>query len=256
MAWGVPKIGTVAEVASGALTLTEPAGIAQGDLMVACLAIRSTVGFTNADWTNIESQLTGNTVSTGAGIASGEFWACRRGASAPTLVFSRTGGDRASGAIIAYTGAKGTTLADCQDTHSSNTLGSASVTATTGTITTAEANELIVAMTSAGDNYTNTAFDAATDPATASGATDTTTIPTTGTWLERVDVGSNTGADGGLAIADAVRATAGATGTVQSTVSGSARHMMAVCAFKMAVVLPAPPSPAVFSRAVSRAATY
>lgn len=52
----------------------------------------------------------------------------------------------ALGNIIAYTGAK----VSPYDTGSANTLGSTSVTATTGTITTAEAGELIVAMTSAG----------------------------------------------------------------------------------------------------------
>jgi hypothetical protein len=234
MSWGVPKIGTVAEVASGNLTLTEPAGVAQGDLLIACIAIRSTVGFANADWTKIEGQLTGNTVSTGAGIASGEMWYCVRNSVAPSLVFTRTGGDLGRGCIIAYAGGK-QTLADVLSVHSSNTLGAASVTATTGTITTVEANELIVAMIAQGDNYTASAFDAATDPTTASGATDTTNAPTAGTWRERVDGGTNTGADGGLAIADAIRATAGATGTIQVTSSGSARHVMIASAFRMLI---------------------
>ena len=229
MAWSVPKVGTVATVASGNLTLTEPAGVAQGDLLVACIAIRSTVGFANGDWSLIESQLSGDTDAT-FGIASGEMWYCVRGASAPSLVFTRTGGDLGHGRIIAYSGATATPL----DTSSSNTLGASSVTATTGTITTAEANELIVAMTSAGDNLAASAFDAATDPTTPSNGTDTTTAPTAGTWIERADAGTNTGADGGLAIADAIRSTAGATGTIQATISGSARHVMIAAAFKMA----------------------
>jgi surface antigen len=236
MAWGIPKIGTVAEANGGALTLTEPTGTAQGDLQIACIAIRSTVGFTNSDWTKIEGQLSGNTVSTGAGIASGEMWYRIRGASAGTLQFSRTGGDVARGCIISYTGGK-QDLAAVLGNHSSNTLGSASTTATTGTISTTEADELIVAMVAAGDNYTNTAFDAATDPTTASGATDTTNAPSAGTWRERVDSGTNTGADTGIGIADAMRATAGATGTIQSTVSGSARHVMIAAAFKMLVAV-------------------
>jgi hypothetical protein len=231
VAWGVPKIGTIATVASGNLTLTEPAGIAQGDLMIADIAIRSTVGFANADWTLLESQLSGDTDATN-GIASGEMWACRRGASAPSLVFTRTGGDVGHGLIRAYSGAAGTTLADCRDVETSNTLGAASATATTGTLTTAEDGELIVVMTAAGDNLSASAFDAATDPATASGATDTTTAPTAGTWIERFDAGTNTGADTGLAIADAIRATAGATGTIQATISASARHVMIAAAFK------------------------
>lgn len=228
MPWSVPKIGTIATVASGNLTLTEPAGIAQGDLMVACIAIRNGVGFANGDWSLIQSQLGGDIDAT-FGIASGEMWYCVRGASAPSLVFTRTGGDLGHGLIIAYSGAAATPL----DTSSSNTLAVASATATTGTITTAEPNELIVVMTSAGDNLTASAFDAATDPATQSNGTDTTTAPTPGTWLERFDAGTNTGADGGLAIADAIRTTAGATGTIQATISNSARHVMIAAAFKM-----------------------
>jgi hypothetical protein len=241
VAWSAPKIGTVATVASGNLTLTEPAGIAEGDLMIACIAIRSTVGFANADWQKIEGQLSGDTDATN-GIASGEMWYVVRGASAPSLVFTRTAGDLGHGCIIAYSGGHTSPL----DTHSSNTLAVANATATTGTITTAEAGELIVAMSSAGDNLTASAFDA-TDPATASGATDTTTAPTNGTWIERFDAGTNTGADGGLAIADAIRQTAGATGTIQTTISASARHVMIAAAFKLAVSTPVEVTPGVGS---------
>ena len=155
-----------------------------------------------------------------------------RGASAPDLTFTRTGGDVALGRIVAYRGNHATTPLD---TGSANTLATASATATTGTITTAEAEELIVAFCSPGDNLTGSAF-AATDPATASGATNTTTAPTNGTWIERADSGTVTGADGACIIADAVRATAGATGTIQATISASARHVMAVGAFRLAAV--------------------
>jgi hypothetical protein len=232
MAWGVPKLGTVAEVASGALTLAEPAGTAQGDLQIACIAIRSTVGFTNADWTKIEGQLSGDTDATN-GIAAGEMWYRVRGAAAGTLQFSRTGGDLGRGCILGYTGGKQNATVVLGN-HSSNTLAVASATATTGTISTTEATELIVAMSSAGDNLTASAFDA-TDPSTASGATDTTTAPTAGTWIERTDTGTNTGADGGLAVADAIRANAGATGTIQATISGTGRHVMIASAFRMLV---------------------
>jgi hypothetical protein len=232
MAWGVPKLGAVAEAASGNLTLAEPAGTAEGDLQIACIAIRSTVGFTNSDWLKIEGQLSGDTDATN-GIASGEMWYRVRGAAAGTLQFSRTGGDLGRGCIIGYTGGKQNATVVLGN-HSSNTLGAASATATTGTISTTEATELIVAMSSAGDNLTASAFDA-TDPSTASGATDTTTVPTAGTWIERTDTGTNTGADGGLAVADAVRATAGATGTIQTTISASARHVMIASAFRMLV---------------------
>lgn len=235
MAWGVPKIGALAEVASGNLTLAEPAGIAQDDLMIACIGYRSNAAFTvPGDWNLIATQQSSGDTDATNGIASGLMMWCVRGGSAPTLTFNRTAGDVAQGRIIAYAGGHATPF----DVGSANTLAVASATVTTGTITTAEAGELIVAMVSCGDNLTTSAFDAATDPTTASGATDTTTAPTNGTWIERADNGTGTGVDHGLAIADAIRATAGATGTIQATVSASARHVMIAASFKLAVIVP------------------
>jgi hypothetical protein len=232
VAWGVPKIGAVATPSAfGNYTLTEPAGIAEGDLMVACFAIRGAIVFDlPSDWARVAADQTSGDADATNGIASGQMFWCVRGGSAPTLTFTRVNGEVAMGRIIAYSGGHASAP---HDTGSSNTLASASATATTGTISTAEAGELLVAMTACGDNLTTSAFDA-TDPGTASGATDTTTAPTDGTWLERADSGTGTGADTALAIADAIRATAGATGTVQSTVSASAQHVMFVGAFKLA----------------------
>jgi hypothetical protein len=232
MPWGVPKIGALATAASGDLTLIEPAGIAQGDLMVACIGYRDSAAFTlpsGGEWTLVATQQSSGDIDATFGIASGLMAWAVRGAGAPNLVFTRTAGDIAQGRLLCYTGATAAPF----DVGTANTLASASATVTTATFTTAEANELIVAMTSAGDNLTATAFDAATDPTTASGATDTTTAPTAGTWIERTDDGTNTGADNGLATADAIRATAGATGTIQATISGSARHVMIAAAFKL-----------------------
>lgn len=236
MAWGVPKIGTPVEttVSGGDLTLGEPAGIAQGDLLIACIAYRSNAAFSvpgTGGWSVVATQQSSGDIDATNGIASGLMAWCIRGASAPGLTFTRTGGDVARGCLIAYSGGHASAP---YDTGSANTLGAASVTVTTGTITTAEAGELIVAMMAGGDNYTTSAFDAATDPTTASGATDTTTAPTNGTWIERSDSGSNTGADTSLAIADAIRATAGATGTIQCTTSGAGRSVMIAGAFKLA----------------------
>lgn len=254
MAWGIPKIGALAEVASGGLTLTEPAGIAVSDLMIACIAYRSNVPFDDVvGWGSLQESI-GDTDATN-GIASGAMFIAVRGASAPTLVFSRTGGNVARGCIIAYSGGHASAPFD---TSSSNTLAIGSATVTTGSITTAEAGELIVAMTAAGDTLNVSAFDAATDPATASGATDTTNAPSNGTWRERVDSSTGTGADTGLGIADAIRATAGATGTIQATVGASARHVMIAAAFKLAAAAAAkPPERIRFARqAVNRSAFY
>lgn len=256
MAWGVPKIGAIVTVTSGDVALTEPAGIAQGDLMIACIAYRSNVAFTlPTGWTLVATQQSSGDIDATNGIASGVMAWIVRGASAPALTFTRTLGDLGHGRIIAYAGGNATP----GDTGTANTLAVASATATTGTLTTAEANELIVAMVSCGDNLTSSAFDAATDPTTASGATDTTTAPTAGTWIERSDAGTNTGADGALAIADAIRATAGATGQIQATVSVSARHVMIAGAFKMAAAVTTPitvAATAVGAAAVTDVATF
>ncbi len=214
-AWGVPKIGTLVLAASGNVTLVEPAGIAEGDLMIACIGYRSNAAFTlPTGWTLVAIQQSLGDVDATNGIASGVMVYIVRGASAPDLVFTRTLGDVAQGRIIAYSGG----TASPYDTGSANTLAVAAFDVTTASITTAEANELIVAMVSVGDNDTTSLFDAATDPATASGATDTVTAPTAGTWIERTDNTTLTGADHGLAIADAIKATAGITGVMQATV--------------------------------------
>jgi|SRR3989344_885625 len=231
-AWGVPKIGSPVTALSGNVTLTEPSGIAQGDLMIAAIAYRSNAVFTlPLNWTLVATQQSSGDTDATNGIASGLMAYIIRGVSAPSLVFTRTGGDQAIGRIIAYSGVN---QSSPYDTGSANTLSSASTTVTTGTITTAEPGELIVAMMSGGDAYTSSAFDAATDPSIASGATDTSTAPTNGTWLERADSSYSGGADGNLAMADAIRETNGATGTMQVTASGSARSVMIAGAFKQA----------------------
>lgn len=230
MAWGIPRIGSLVEQNGGNITLTEPAGASQGDLLIACIAYRSNVAFTvPGDWNLVATQQSSGDIDASAGIASGLMMWTIRGASAPTLTFNRTLGNVALGRIIAYSGAQ----ASPYDTGSANTAASSSATVTTGTITTATAGELIVAMTSAGDQYNASAFDAATDPTTASGATDTTTAPTNGTWIERADNSTATGADGGLAIADAIRQNAGATGTIQAGLTNVGRHVMIAAAFKL-----------------------
>lgn len=233
MSWGVPKLGTLVESASGDFNLIEPAGVASGDLMIACIAYRGSAAITApASWSTVPTtQNSGDTDATN-GIASAAMFYIVRGGSAPDLACTRTLGDVVLARVISYSGGSGVL-----DTGAGTTLGAAQAFAVvSGGITTAEANELIVAMGSGGDAYTISAgFDATTDPTTVSGTTpDTTTAPTAGTWILRHASNTATGADGTLAIGDAIRATAGATGTIQVTFSGSARHAMIAGAFKIA----------------------
>jgi len=230
MAWGVPKLGTLVTDSTGNFDLIEPSGVAEGDLMIACIAYRGNAAITLPSNWNVAgtTQNTGDTDTTN-GIASAMMGYIVRGASAPALTCTRTGGDVALVRVVSYSGGSATPY----DTGSGSTLGALGNTATTGTITTAEAGELIVAMTSSGDSFAVSAFDAATDPTTASGAVDTTNAPTNGTWRQRHASTTTTGADNGLGIADAIRATAGATGTIQSTISSNARPAMIAAAFKL-----------------------
>jgi trimeric autotransporter adhesin len=232
MAWGVPRIGAVATVASGNITLAEPAGITSGDLMIACIGYRSNAAFTvPGDWNLIATQQSSGDTDATNGIASALMMWCVRGGSAPTLTFNRTAGDAAQGRIIAYTGGHASAP---YDTGSAATNGANSTIVSVTGINTAEAGELLVAMVSAGDTLTTSGFAAAVNPGFSSGATDTTTAPTAGQWIERADSSTGTGSDHGLAIADAVRSAAGGTGNIQATVSASARHAMVVGAFKLA----------------------
>jgi hypothetical protein len=232
MAWGAPKLGAVATpVASGDYTLAEPAGIAAGDLMVACFALRSNVGFdTPGDWNLVEAELSGDTDATN-GIASAQMFWCVRGGSAPTLTFTRTGGNVAQGCIVAYAGGHATTPFDVSD--SATAPATATTVVVTG-ISTAEAGELIVAVSGAGDTLVATSCNA-TNPGVFGGS-DQVSAPQNNTWFHRIGQSTGTGADTGINIFDAVRATAGATGDVTITYGTGARHAGIVAAFKLAAV--------------------
>jgi hypothetical protein len=233
VAWGV-RVGSGTTVASGNITLTEPASTASGDLLVACIGYRSNAAFTvPGDWNLVATQQSSGDTDTTNGIASALMMWTIRGGSAPTLTFNRTAGDVATGVIVGYTGGHASAPFDV---GSANTLAVANVNADTASLTTAEAGELIVAMAAFGDALANTGFDAATDPATGSGSTDTTTPPTNGAWEERFDAFTSTGADLGVCVGDAVRATAGSTGLITATTSAAARHAMVAAAFKLAAV--------------------
>lgn len=231
MPWAFNGTTAPTAVASGNLTFTEPAGAEEGDLFVVNISFRSTAAFTlPTDWQLVASQLTGgNTTANSTGSIGSALQAyIVRGSSAPDLTFLRTGGDVAIGRLVSYRGNK---IAGVHDTGVAETLGAASTTVTAASLTTAQIEELLVAGGAMARNTTASAFDAATQPATASGGTDTTTAPASNTWTERGDAGTTTGADAALAVADAIKATAAATGTLQYTAAASARHSLVVGAY-------------------------
>jgi len=231
VAWEIIGLGTNVIQNGGDITLVEPAGTTAGDLVVACIAYKDTAAFTkpSAEWTQIGQLSAGDTDAT-SGKASGGMWYCIRGASAPGYVFTRTLGDVAMGQCVTYRGQ----AASPYDTASVTQAGSVREPIGT-TMTTAEANELLVAMIAHGDNSLTVTMDAATNPGTASTTTvAVTTEPASNTWYERSDTGTNTGADTGLFIADAIMTTAGATGAFSADAETTSNSVMIAAAFKPA----------------------
>jgi len=183
-------VSSVVTVASGNITLVEPAGCQDGDLLLACITYRDSVGFAMASgWTLIAAENTGNSTSNGStDVASGLMAYKIRSGAASGEVFTRTGGDLGYGRIIAY---RGVDQINPLDVSVSRTLTANSTTVvTSGGFSTAQANELLVM---SGHNCSGSNPFASAEKAN--------TDPTTG-WTERADSGTTTGADGGLMISD------------------------------------------------------
>lgn len=232
--WTYVGVSNVASSSSGNITLTEPSGVQQNDLLVAIVSYRSNAAFTDpgSPWVSVTSQNTGNTTANStASIGSGHMWYCIRGSSAPGLTFTRTAGDIALGRIVAYRG--GYITSSVLVTQGSTTLAAAATAVSVTGLTTANARDLIVVGACGARNTNFTTFDAATDPATDSGTNSNQTgSPLVGTWQERCDSGTTTGADCTLAIADAIRGASGATGNLTMTAGSSARHVVVAAAFR------------------------
>lgn len=228
--WDLVTVGGTAVVgAGGNLTLSIPAGGQANDLYVAVIAFRSTETFAPpSGWVIHEQQNQGNiSTSASTAIGSGLIASFIHEGTAPTGVFTRTGGDVGFGRILLYR----------PSTGKPRFVGSSSSTAavnnancSTAEIITNEPETLIVAGLCGADNTAVYSFRA-TDPGTASGALDTTTDPTVGVWRERSDVSTGQGADTTLGIGDAVKGTAGGTGDILVNTFASSRHVMVAAAF-------------------------
>jgi hypothetical protein len=237
MAWQFLGVSNVVQVTatSHALVTTGIAGTLQaGDLLIACISSRiaSTTSITlpiTAEWTLVSEQKNNNVLTTGSAAASGLMAYCVRGASDPDLTFTHpVAPSVALGRIVAYRDVDSSAPKDTQTSFTTAT----GITAVSGTgLTTTQANDLIVAMAAGGQEAAWSSFNA-TSPVGASGAT-STAAPTT-TWLERADSLTTTGADTSLAVFDAIKAAAGATGNLTATASVAAAHVVIAGAFKIA----------------------
>ena len=241
--WQLVGVGTSVEVTGTSHTLTVPAGVAQGDLLIAVISSRiaSTTSITlptGGEWTRIAEQKTNNILSTGSAVASGMMAYCIRGASNPNLTFTHpTAPSVALGRIVAYRG--GYVGGWLDQSTSATTAVSTTAVSVTG-VTTAYAGDLIVVGLCGGQEAAWSSVDAVTSPGTASGATNTTQHPTYETWLERADQVTTTSVDTSLGIADAVKRTAGATGNITATASVAASHAVLIAAFRPPAVSGSP----------------
>jgi hypothetical protein len=263
MAWAFVGVSNVVEIIapniSHALVTTGISGTLQADdLLIACIASRmvSTTSVTlpaGGEWTLVSEQKTSSNLTTTSAVASGLMAYCIRGASDPNLTFTHPAAiSVALGRIVAY---RDVDTSSPKDTQTSFTTA-INTTAVSGTgLTTGQVNDLIVAIACGGQEAAWSAFNA-TSPAGASGAT-STAAPTT-TWLERADSFTTSGSDTSLAIFDAIKAAAGATGNLTATASLGAGHVVVAGAFKLAGVAVAEPrrAPVNVSYAVNRAAYH
>jgi len=239
MAWSITGISTVIETGQtgGNLTFNTPSGTpTTGDLLVACMGMRSNAGFTpnSAVWNLVATQqLSGDTDAT-SGIASGGMWyTVLTSGTDPDFLFNRTGGNVAQGICVRY---RGVDTGSPYNTGNAGTLGAVGE-PSLAQLTSIPANNLLVAMVSSGDATLCTAFDAVTDPSVVSSTIDTTTAPVVGTWTHRADSSTGTGADHGLSIADGVKTSLGNTGTFSANAVTTSRSVFIVAAFTMGAVV-------------------
>ena len=211
--------GAIAGVASGNITLALPAGLVDGDLMLAMTIGDDAVAVSKAGWINFAT-----VDSTGATLRGQSLWRIAASESG-SQVFTHTAGSTTDGLIAAFSGADQTT-----PVNASNVLGSSGPTTaiTTNSITPTVDGCLIVVL-----------FLMDNDANSASGYSNTGTALS---WTENVDVGDSSTAFKRIAIATALQTTAAAI-VVSATSGASANYTSILLAIAPASTAPVgPPS--------------
>ena len=230
--WQFVGISSVVETGGTTLTLTEPSGVRDGDLLVACISSRSsaTTAPSATGWTAVGSQSNNSTLtgSTSAVASGSMFYKVRSGT--PALAFTIPAGNTVSqGQIAAYRGVNYGSPLDAS-TAVTTAINTTSVSVTG--VTTTQDDDLIVALCAGGQEASWLGFNNLTTGLGAS--TDTsTTVKTSASWTERSDTATTTGADTSLAVFDAVRPTTGATGNLAVTASLGGSNVVIAGAFKL-----------------------
>lgn len=158
--WKLVGVGPTSEASSGNLILAEPAGVQDGDLLVAAIAFRDSAAFgVPSGWTLVAQNNSGNTsTSLFSRAASGLLAYAVRGSGSPSLTFSRSGGSVALGRVVAYRGQFGGL-----DGSSSGSSAVISTSLSASGITTTEDEGLIVAAACGALAASFSAFNAATN---------------------------------------------------------------------------------------------
>lgn len=196
------------------LTVTEPTGTQQNDVLFVWVAHRSTVGYdAPAGWTKLEDQSSGDiTASSTSSISSGELFYIVRGASAPTLTFTKQAGtgDIAHSYCIAYRGVDTTTPID---SSTSTTLATASTNVVTASTLAIPVDHAAVIFLAGARNVFWTTQQSNTGPTT---------------FTELTDAGSTTGGDVSDSLAEYINTgSAISAGAFSAVASASARHVIA-----------------------------
>ena len=241
MAWEFVAVSTLVETTTTTHTLTEPAGAAEGDLLVACIGSRkNSTNSTGAStlpsgWNLVQRRDVNNAGTNTNAQASGLMAWIRRGSSAPDLTFTHQGATFSVGLgrVMAYRGAAASNPLDTSNVNVSS-LAVTAVDVAAG-VTTSQANDLLVALRVGGQESTVTDFTAATSPTTGSGTgSSVTAAPANDAWQERCDDPTSTGNDVAISVFDAVKTAAGSTGNLTCTASQASEHVVILAAFKIA----------------------
>jgi len=234
--WTFVGISAPVEGTATTLTLTEPAGVAVGDLLVASISIRgtSTVTTVPSGWTLVaKSPTTPNTSTNTSATALAWMSYIVRGASAPSYAFTFGAAPSvALGRVAAYRGQAPTSPLDIAVGSSSATnIQSVSVTG----LTTTTDDDLLVGMVAGGQEVMWHNVGTATDPAvTGDQGISNNSKPPVAAFQTRGNSETATGADTSLAVYDAVKRTAGATGNLVAFSFTAASHGLVMGAFKLA----------------------
>lgn len=199
------------------MTLAEPAGSQEGDLLVGIMSyITSATGVTAsipAGWTLIRNDFVSDTA-----VRRNTIMAyIERGAATPAdRTFTISAGQiGVQGIMVGLRSSRGKVF---YDTSAGESEAAATAAVSSAGFTTARANSVLVMACATDGNQSISAQGAATDP-------------TSGSWTEQTEFTSPSAIAAHLAIATASKATAGATGNLSYTASASGEHAISTAAF-------------------------